>query len=159
MANPDTFRVERSTVIAATPETVFPFIDDFHQWALWSPWEKIDADLAKTYSGPDQGKGAVYEWTGKKTGAGRMEITRSSPNSEILIDLQFLKPFKAQNVAHFTLAPDAGGTAVTWSMTGTQNFMMKLMGLVFNMDKTVGKDFATGLASLKAVSEAKTAAP
>jgi len=158
MANPDTFRVERSTVIAAPPETVFPFIDDFHQWALWSPWEKIDADLAKTYSGPDQGQGAVYEWTGKKTGAGRMEITRSSPNSEILIDLQFLKPFKAQNVAHFTLAPDAGGVTVTWSMTGTQNFMMKLMGLVFNMDKTVGKDFETGLASLKAVSEAKTPA-
>ncbi len=158
MADPDTFRVERTTIIAAPPETVFPFIDDFHQWALWSPWESIDADLAKTYSGPDQGRGAVYEWIGRKTGAGRMEITRSSPSSEVLIDLQFLKPFKARNLAHFTLTPDGGGTRVTWSMTGTQNLVTKVMGVFFNMDKTVGKDFAAGLASLKAVSEAKAGA-
>lgn len=155
MADPDTFRVERNAFIAAPAETVFSFIDDFHQWALWSPWEKIDADLAKTYAGPDQGKGASYAWVGKKTGAGRMEITTSTPSSLIEIDLQFLKPFKASHVAIFALTPEAGGTRVTWSMTGVHNFMSKVMGLFFSMDKMVGKDFAAGLENLKAVSEAK----
>ena len=36
---PDTFRVERAATINAPPETVFPFINDFHNWAVWSPWE------------------------------------------------------------------------------------------------------------------------
>jgi len=155
MASDNTFSVQRSAEIAAPAETVFGFIDDFHEWALWSPWEKIDADLAKTYSGPESGVGAVYEWLGKKTGQGRMQITASAPASSVEIDLGFIKPFKADNKAVFTLAAHGASTHVTWTMTGQQNFMMKLMGVFFNMDKTVGKDFETGLASLKAVSEAK----
>ena len=39
---PDSFRVERATVIKAPPAKVFALIDDFHQWAGWSPWEKRD---------------------------------------------------------------------------------------------------------------------
>jgi uncharacterized protein YndB with AHSA1/START domain len=150
----DIFKVERSTVIEAPPETVFPFINDFHQWALWSPWEKIDADLAKTFSGAEAGPGAVYEWSGKKTGAGRMEITAATPSTMIKIDLQFLRPFKQRNQTEFSLRPSGTGAEVTWTMTGAHNLMSKLMGLVVSMDKMVGKDFATGLANLKSTCEA-----
>lgn len=154
----DSFSITRSAVIAAPPETVFLFIDDFHDWALWSPWETMDAELQKTYGGPERGKGASYEWVGRKTGHGRMEILTSTPSSLIEIDLQFFKPFKQRNKAVFALAPEGGGTRVTWTMTGTHNAMSKLMGLVFSMDKMVGGQFETGLANLKAVSEARAAA-
>ncbi len=154
----DSFRVERTETIAARPEVVFPLIDNFRSWELWSPWDKIDADLARTYSGSDHGVGAVYEWEGKKSGAGRMEITTSTPSSTIVIDLQFLKPFKNTNLTTFALEPVAGGTCVTWTMTGAHTFFSKLMGLFMNMDKMVGKDFAAGLASLKAVSETRQSA-
>ena len=62
----DTFRVERSTLIDAPAAAIFPHINDFHAWADWSPFEKMDADLAKTFSGPQSGLGAAYAWVGLK---------------------------------------------------------------------------------------------
>jgi hypothetical protein len=157
MAN-ETFTVERTTLIAAPAATVFGFIDDFHQWALWSPWEKVAGDeLVKSYAGPDQGVGSIYEWTGKKTGQGRMEIARSTPASRIDIDLQFIKPFKQRNETVFTLKPVSDGTEVSWTMTGRHNAFSKVMGLFMSMDKVVGKDFATGLENLKLICEADRA--
>ena len=55
-----TFRVERSTTIDAPPEAVYPHLADFHRWTSWSPWEGLDPDMSRTYSGPDAGVGAVY---------------------------------------------------------------------------------------------------
>ena len=72
----DTFRIERSTTIDAAPQAIFPHINDFHAWEAWSPYEKMDADLGKTYSGPASGVGAAYAWVGRKAGSGRMEIVR-----------------------------------------------------------------------------------
>ena len=155
----DTFTVERSIHIAAPADVVFGFIDDFHGWVDWSPWENVPGDnLTKAYSGAERGVGAAYAWTGRKTGQGRMEITQSTPSSRIVIDLQFLKPFNQRNDTVFALTPADGGTTITWSMTGKHNLMSKVMGLFMSMDKMVGGSFAQGLASLKAISEAKAAA-
>lgn len=150
---PDSFRVERSTRIAAPPERIFPLIQDFHEWTRWSPYEKLDADLKRTYSGPPSGIGAGYAWEGKNSGSGAMVITQATPPGRVLIKLDFSKPFEAHNTADFTIAGDGGGSAVTWAMYGPQNFMAKAMGLVMSMDKLVGGQFEEGLANLKRVSE------
>ena len=150
---PDTFHVERETTIAAPPERIFALINDFRNWRSWSPWEKLDPAMTRTLSGAESGKGAVYEWKGAgKVGQGRMEIAEASP-SEIAIDLHFLKPFKAHNVAHFRLEPRGGKTKVTWGMDGKSPFVAKVMHTVVNMDRMVGKDFEAGLANLKALAE------
>jgi uncharacterized protein YndB with AHSA1/START domain len=150
---PDTFRIERSAAIAAPPEQIYPLIDDFRNWASWSPFEKLDPAMRKTLSGAPSGKGAVYEWAGSgKAGHGRMEIAEASP-SKIAIDLQFLKPFKTRNIAEFRLEPQGGSTKVTWAMTGASSFVSKIMQTLINMDKVIGKDFETGLANLKAIAE------
>ena len=150
---PDSFRLERSATIAAPPDAIYPLISDFHEWRKWSPYENLDADLKRTYSGAPSGLGAVYEWDGAKAGAGRMEITEATPSSRITIKLDFSKPFAAHNTAEFTLSPMEGGTTVTWAMSGDSPYMAKLMGVFFSMDQLVGKDFETGLANLKAVTE------
>jgi uncharacterized protein YndB with AHSA1/START domain len=151
---PDAFRVQRTVSINASPDKVFGLINDFHTWASWSPWEKKDLAVKKTHSGPAQGKGAVLEWDGNKdVGTGRMEVLESVPASTIVIKLDFLKPFEAHNQAEFTLIPQDASTEVTWAMYGPQPFMMKVMDLVMNMDKMVGKDFEDGLANLKALAE------
>ncbi|MBL8297310.1 MAG: SRPBCC family protein [Rhodanobacteraceae bacterium] len=151
---PDSFRVERSIRIKAPPEKIFAFIDDFHRWAAWSPWEKLDSAMKRDYSGAASGQGAVYAWEGNsKVGQGRMQIVESSPHSVIRIQLDFLKPFEAHNTAEFRLQAEADGTEVRWAMHGPQPYLSKLMGLVFNMDKLIGKDFETGLANLKSVAE------
>jgi uncharacterized protein YndB with AHSA1/START domain len=153
MRKPDTFRLERATTIKAPPEKIFPFVNDFHHWMTWSPWEKMDSELKRTYGGAESGKGATYAWEGKKAGVGRMEIIEAAPSSKILIKLDFMKPFEAHNTAEFTFTPQGDGTRVDWAMYGPNIFMAKLMGTVVNTDKMVGRDFEKGLAALKAAAE------
>ena len=150
---PDVFRVERSASIKAAPEKIFPLIADFHQWAEWSPWEKMDPAMQRTFSGAVSGKGAAYAWEGNsKVGAGRMEITDAVP-SKITIQLDFIKPFEGHNIAEFTLTPNGDTTNVTWAMHGPAPFISKLIGLFCDMDKMIGKDFETGLANLKVIAQ------
>lgn len=152
---PDTFRIQRSTLVNAPPEKVFALIDDFHAWGSWSPWEKLDPGLRRTHSGAPRGQGAVYAWEGNpKVGSGRMEILESTPPSRLLIKLDFLKPFEAHNQAEFSFTAEGGSTRVVWAMTGPQAFPMKAMGLFMNMDRMVGSDFEKGLASIKQIAEA-----
>lgn len=151
---PDTFRVERRIAIKAPPEKVFALINDFHAWPLWSPWEKKDPALKRTYSGASAGKGSIYAWEGNsQVGKGRMEITESTPSSRILIALDFIAPFEAHNTADFMLTPESGGTTVVWAMYGPAIFMSKVMTTFISMDKMVGKDFEQGLANMKAAAE------
>lgn len=151
---PDSFRVERSTLINASPDRVFGFVDDFHQWAAWSPWEKLDPGMKRTHGGAASGKTATYAWEGNnKVGQGRMEIIDTAAPGRIVIKLDFLKPFEAHNTAEFTFQPEGAQTRVNWVMHGPANFMTKLMGVFMSMDKMVGKDFEAGLANLKAAAE------
>jgi hypothetical protein len=151
---PDVFRVQRAAVIKAPPEKIFPLLNNFRNWGSWSPWEKMDPDLQRNYSGAPEGKGSVYDWVGnKKVGQGRMEITESVPASKVALNLDFIKPFEAHNKVEFILAPVGDGTDVSWDMQGPIPFMFKIFHVFMNMDRMVGKDFEAGLANLKAQAE------
>jgi len=150
------FTVERERTIAAPVDRVRALITDFHRWRQWSPWEDVDPQLHRAYSGPDEGVGAHYAWNGnKKAGSGSMEITRVDDRG-VGVDLEFLKPFKSQNKIDFVLTPAGEGTHVTWRMTGTRNRVMRLLGPLLNMDKLVGKDFERGLERLDAAATSRT---
>lgn len=151
---PDSFRVERSVTVQSAPEKIFPLITNFHQWEAWSPWEKIDPQLKRTYSGSDEGKGAIYEWRGnKEIGAGRMEIMDAVPSSKVVIKLDFITPFEARNTVEFMLVPQGDATIVTQAMYGPSPFISKLLGLFFSMDKMIGDKYEEGLASIKLIAE------
>jgi uncharacterized protein YndB with AHSA1/START domain len=151
---PDSFRVQRATTIKAAPDKIFALINDFKAWPQWSPYENKDPNMQRRLSGTDAGKGAIYEWTGdKNVGEGRMEILESAAPTQIVIKLDFLKPFEAHNTATFTLVPQGDTTEVTWAMDGPSPFITKVMGLFFNFDKLIGTDFEAGLANLKRVTE------
>jgi uncharacterized protein YndB with AHSA1/START domain len=151
---PDTFVVQRTTSIKAPPEKVFALINDYRGWGAWSPWEKLDPTMKRTFSGAASGKGAVYAWDGtSNVGVGRMEITESSPPSKVAIKLDFSKPFEAHNFVDFTLEPKGDATNVTWTMRGPTPFISKVMQVFVSMDSMVGKDFEAGLANMKASAE------
>jgi hypothetical protein len=150
---PDTFRVERTATIQASPGEIVPLLTDFHRWSSWSPYEKLDPGMKRTFSGASAGPGAVYEWDGNaKAGAGRMEILESSP-SKVAIQIDFTAPMEGHNRAEFTLEPEGDATRVTWTMHGPSPYVAKVMGVFFNMDTMIGKDFETGLGNLKAIAE------
>ncbi len=150
----DAFRVERSITIKAPPEKIFGLINDFHNFGQWSPWEHLDPNMQRSITGPATGKGAVYEWSGNsKAGAGRMEILESTPSSRILIKLDFIKPIAGTNTSEYTITPQSDGTKVTWAMYGPTPFISKVMQVFVTMDKMIGGDFESGLATMKTVAE------
>src|ERR1700674_2051308 len=151
---PKTFRIQRSTSIDAPPESVFVLIDDLHNWARWAPQDKEDARMKRTYNGPEHGAGAVSEWTGSGgSGKGHMLMTDSLPSTRISVQVDWVKPFVARNLNDFVLEGTGTSTKVTWTMQGPNLFVMRIMGVFVNMDRTMGKHFETGLANLKAVAE------
>jgi Polyketide cyclase / dehydrase and lipid transport len=152
---PSDFRVARSTTISAPPAAVFAQVNDFHKWEAWNPWGKIDPAMKQTYEGAPAGTGAIYTWAGnKEVGEGRMTIIESRPSDLTRVKLEFMKPFRATNIALFTIKPEGKQTVVTWSMTGQNNFMAKAVHLFMNMDKMIGGQFEKGLAEMRAVAEA-----
>jgi hypothetical protein len=153
LGQPDMFKVEREIAISAQPAVVYANLEDFHRWEGWSPWEKIEPSMKKTYTGPASGTGSSYAWEGKEVGAGRMTITDSKPAQQLTIKLEFTKPFEATNTTVFELSSQGTGTKVRWIMTGQNNFVGKVMGVFADMDSMIGKDFDDGLRALKRVSE------
>jgi uncharacterized protein YndB with AHSA1/START domain len=150
---PDTFRMERSTIIKAPPEKISAYLSDFKQWAAWSPWDEKDPAMKRSFSGAASGKGAIYGWEGNnKVGTGSMEVLEVQPQ-KVSVKLDFLKPFEAHNTADFILEPQGDSTKVTWAMFGSANLMTKVVHVFMSMDKMVGPDFEAGLAKLKAAAE------
>jgi hypothetical protein len=151
---PDVFRIQRSAVIKAPAWKVFPLIDDLRAFNNWSPYETKDPGPKGTYSGADRGIGAAYAWDARKVGAGRMEITASQAPSSVTMRVDLVRPFKARNTAEFTLRAEADTlTIVTWAMHGPAPYLSKLMGVVFDIEGRIGKDFEAGLANLRALTE------
>jgi hypothetical protein len=147
-SRPAAFCITRSLVMSAPPAAIFPLINDFREWAKWSPWEKLDPNMKKTYDGAESGVGAAYHWVGDKSGEGKMTLTESVAHRRVVLDLNFIKPFPANNTTVFTLEPEGEGTRVTWTMEGQNSFVAKAFNVVMNMDKLVGRDFESGLAAM-----------
>jgi hypothetical protein len=155
---PSDFRVTRTATMAAPPATVFAQVNDFQKWRAWSPWEKMDPDMERTYEGPSAGEGAKYAWAGNSdVGEGNMTITESRPAELIRLKLEFIKPMEGTSDTVFTFKPQGDSTEVTWDMSGKNNFLAKAFCLFMNMDKMIGGQFEDGLANLKSIVEQPSA--
>ena len=152
---PSEYRVARTATMSAPATAVFAQVNDFHKWEAWNPWGKIDPAMKQNYEGAPAGVGAIYKWAGNnEVGEGRMTIIESRPSDLIRIQMEFFKPFAGNGTAEFTFKPEGNQTAVTWSMTGQNNFMAKAIHLFMNMDKMIGGQFEKGLADMKSIVEA-----
>ena len=151
---PDDFRVQRSASIKASPEKIFPHINDLHAFNAWNPFNKKDPNIRGSYSGAASGAGAAYAFEGNgEVGRGRIEITDSRPASEVRMSLHMLAPMEGRNVVEFLLKPDGSGTRVSWAIQGPMPYISKVLSLFCDMDAMIGKEFESGLAELKAIAE------
>jgi hypothetical protein len=151
---PGAFHVERSASIKASPEKIYPMIADFQAWGAWSPWEKKDPAMKRSFGGEPGAKGATYEWDGNsEVGKGRMTLADTAPPSKVVFNLDFEKPMEGHNVVTFTLEPQGEATAVKWAMDGDMNYVSKVITMFCNMDAMIGKEFESGLAAMKAEAE------
>jgi hypothetical protein len=151
---PDGFRVQRSASIKASPEKIFPHINNLQAFNAWNPFNRKDPDIKGSYSGAASGAGAAYAFEGNyDVGRGRIEITDSRPASEVRMNLHMLAPMEGRNVVEFTLHPKGDSTSVTWAIQGPMPYISKVVSLFCDMDAMIGKEFENGLADLKAIAK------
>lgn len=151
---PDVYTVSRSQLINAPADKLHAIINTPREFERWSPYAPKDPQMKNTYSGPASGVGARTDFSGNsQVGTGSVEIIRSTAPGEIAMLLTMLKPFAAQNEVVYSLLPQGNATQVSWAMTARQPYFAKIIGVFINMDQMIGKDFADGLARLKAVAE------
>jgi ribosome-associated toxin RatA of RatAB toxin-antitoxin module len=149
--SPSTAHVERSIIIQASPEKIFPIISDLESFQKISPWYEMEPDVKMTYGEKKSGVGAVYSWSGKKTGEGSMTISVSEENKKVVTDLDFKGQGKAK--AYWTLTPTEDGTKTVWGFDSEPT--INPISRIFNnfMNSMIGKDFERGLSKLKSESE------
>ncbi len=151
---PNTISIQRVADIKATPEQIFELINNFRNWPAWSPQDKSDCTMKRTFGETASGQGATSEWTSKgRAGTGRMEMIESIAPVKITVKVELFKPFQACNINEFTLEPLDNMTRLTWAMRGTNPYLAKMMSIFVNMDRMMGKHFEAGLDSLKTLSE------
>ena len=150
----DEFSTSRSALIAATPETLFSHIDSLRAMNKWNPYALRETGGVANYSGPESGPGARFDFAGPKSGSGFIEILESRAPQQVIMRLMMLKPFKADNRVDLSLKPQGEATQITWTMSGRQPLMAKVMGMLIDCDAMVGRDFEEGLANLKKRAEA-----
>lgn len=146
---PDEFRVTRSAVIKASPQEIFPYINDVKLNHEWSPWVDMEPEAKYEFEGPQAGEGAVVRWSGKKSGQGTATIVESRAPEFVQTRLDFIKPMQSTSTTEISLEPQSGQTNVTWSMYGANTFMAKVMSVFMNCEKMVGGQFEQGLNNLK----------
>lgn len=158
---PADFSVERSTTIKAPTAAVYEQINSFENFQTWSPWAKVDPEAKYDFEGPKAGVGSVMKWSGnEEVGAGSLAIVESDSKSGVKQKLTFTKPFQSENDVGLTMqAVSDSETKLTWSMSGTHNFVGKAMGLFMDMDQMIGSMYEQGLETLKEKLETPTEVP
>jgi|HubBroStandDraft_2_1064218.scaffolds.fasta_scaffold374520_1 uncharacterized protein YndB with AHSA1/START domain len=153
-SRPASISVARTRMIHAPPERVFALIEDLHAWPQWAPQDRGDPGLQRSYAGAARGAGAQSDWVSRGSGgSGHMRVVAVSAPREVVIEVDFSRPFVAHNLNTFTLEAEGAGTRLTWSMRGSNPALLRLMSLFASPDAILGRHFEAGLANLAAVSE------
>lgn len=151
---PQQVRVERATVIAAKPATVFTYLNGFKNFNQWSPWAALDPKTQYRYEGPLMGVGAKQSWASDdpNVGHGSQEITAVEANQSITMKLML--PDMQPSVVTQVLTPEGEGTKVVWALQADMGMspLNRWFGLL--LPKFIGPDYEKGLASMKPLIEA-----
>ena len=150
-AFPRHYRVERSLVMNAKPETVLAQVADLSAWKNWGAWQERDPQMKLSHSIPATGVGAWSAWESKSEGNGKMTITEQTP-SKVTYHLEF-PDMGTQSTGSIELRPQTGGIQVVWVDAGDlgMNPLNRWFGLF--IEKLIGPDFERGLSNLKKLAE------
>jgi len=151
---PDEMHIERTKVVSASAEDVWPYLVDLKRSTEWSPWEELDPDQVSEFSDPSSGVGAWYTWKGdENVGSGRMSIKAVEDGRLVVEDLEFIEPMANLAEVRLAMAPEGDGTKVSWSIRSPNSFLAKVACLFVDMDAMIGADFEKGLDRLAELAE------
>src|SRR5688572_25483592 len=159
-ARPHEFHYQWTVEVEAPVDVVERQLVDLHRWVGWSPYDRVDHDMERTFAGPDSGPGASLAWRGDhRVGAGHVVLTRVIPGQVVHALILVDRPIRSASMATFSLAnPRPGITTVTWQVEGRASLQNRLlMGLGVFEGHVKGK-LIVGLQTLKEIAEAEAAA-
>lgn len=154
---PRDYQTSTSVLIQATPEQVFPFVNDLQLWQSWSPWNAHDNPQLSVQLGEQtSGEGATQTWT-EPRGDGKLWLTSADPNRKVGFSFRFAN--WPQSDGSLELNAEGAATRVTWRSAGSMpgGPMYGWLGLMFS-SSPLEAEYNKSLQRLKSTIDRRLAA-
>jgi uncharacterized protein YndB with AHSA1/START domain len=149
----------RTRHIAATPEQIWPFVEDITQWPRWF----TEAERGEVLSGAGQGRrqrmfgharGKATEIDSVVTAYQPPTLLRWHHEAERVDGKPGSVVFARDATADVTIAPDGGGSTVTYRLRAEPGSLLNTFMLRVMAPGPIGRSFETSLGRLAALAEA-----
>lgn len=126
---PGSFKLSRTREVSCSTQQLVAFVSDFKNYAEWNPWLSRDETIQIDITGRAGQVGHALSWKGKRTGAGKMEITAVNEHSISWL-IHYQKPWASTGKDEWTLKPTTNGKCeITWVHEGNLPWpFARLMG-------------------------------
>ena len=157
---PKEYALSRTVIIQRSNADVYNYVKYLKNQANYNVWAQMDPNQIATYTGEDGQVGFTSAWKSEidSVGAGAQTIVAMNEGTSIDYEIIFTEPFESTMQTSMLFAPvDSSSTKVTWNFRGDMNYPFNVMLLVYDMEKSLGKDLQQGLNNLKELMEKESA--
>jgi hypothetical protein len=153
---PKEYALSRTVTIQRSNADVYNYVKYLKNQANYNVWAQMDPNQINTYTGEDGQVGFTSAWKSEidSVGAGSQTIVAMNEGTSIDYEIIFTEPFESTMQTAMLFEPlDSNSTKLTWNFRGDMNYPFNIMLLVYDMEKTLGKDLQQGLNTLKEILE------
>lgn len=153
---PKEYALSRTVTIQRSNADVYNYVKYLKNQSQYNVWAQMDPNQITTYTGEDGQVGFTSAWKSEidSVGAGSQTIVAMNEGTSIDYEIIFTEPFESTMQTAMLFEPlDSNSTKVTWNFRGDMNYPFNVMLLVYDMEKTLGKDLQQGLNTLKEILE------
>jgi len=153
---PKEYTLSRTVTIERSNADVYNYVKYLKNQSYYNVWAQMDPNQITTYTGEDGQVGFTSAWKSEvdSVGAGSQTIVAMNEGASIDYEIIFTEPFESTMQTSMVFAPvDSSSTKLTWNFRGDMNYPFNVMLLVYDMEKTLGKDLQQGLNNVKAILE------
>jgi hypothetical protein len=157
---PKEYKLSREVTIKRNNTDVFNYVKYLKNQSHYNVWAQMDPNQITTYTGEDGQVGFTSAWKSEidSVGSGSQTIVAMNEGTSIDYEIIFTEPFESTMQTSMVFAPvDSSSTKLTWNFRGDMNYPFNVMLLVYDMEKTLGKDLQQGLNTLKEILEKESA--
>jgi uncharacterized protein YndB with AHSA1/START domain len=141
---PSEWSTERSALVPAPPDSVFPYLESAEAWSLWTPSPETGVVLF----GPETGPGSGRRWD--DPGYGRGEFVIVDMERPRFVEYEVAVEGGAIRITgHISLSPTGEGTRITWRERGDFGWNPLLGYLAGRMDELQGGQLEVSLDVLR----------
>lgn len=147
-ALPGSWSAERTRLVRAPVEDVFPYLEDLTRWQAWSSMAQVEGTL----SDPPRGAGATLTWDDPQWGDGEFRITEVSPLREVRYRVA-VEDGSIRTEGWLRVSAWDGGTEIAWREEGDVGWNPLMAWFALGMERMQGAELEKALDRLQALLE------